>query len=62
MGEATRDNQSSTSETKKDKQKTHGWIRIHTDEDAKTSSIDKPEDGEAQPHDHKARKLEKPIE
>jgi hypothetical protein len=62
MGEATRDRKSSTSEKKKDEQKIQGWIRIHSDESAKTPSIDEPQDNEAQPSDLKARKLEKPIE
>ena len=65
MGEATRDKQSSSTESKNDVQKRQGWIRLHTDEGAKSPSVDKvdePEDSVAQSHDRKVRKLEKPIE
>jgi hypothetical protein len=62
MGEATRDRQGSTSEPKKDKQKTQGWIRMHTDEDTRVSSVDEQKESEPQSHDRKARKLEMPIE
>ena len=62
MGETTRHNQSSTSEPKKDKQKTQGWIRMHTEEDARTPSVDEQQDSATQSDDRKARKLEKPIE
>jgi len=62
MGEATRDNQSSTSEPKKDKQKSQGWIRMHTDEAERTPYVEEHEDNLDQSRDQKPRKLEKPIE
>jgi len=62
MGEATRDNQSSTSEPEKDKRKSQGWIRMHTDEAEKTPSVEGQEDNLDQSRDQKPRKLEKPIE
>jgi hypothetical protein len=62
MGEATRDNQSATSEPKKDMKKTQGWIRMHTEEATRDSTVDEQQDTEAQSQDRKARKLEKPIE
>jgi hypothetical protein len=62
MGEATRDSQDSKSEPKKDMKKTQGWIRMHTEEATRDSTVDEQQDTEAQSHDRKARKLEKPIE
>jgi len=62
MGEATRDKESSRSESKKDKQKTKGWIRMHTDEDSKTPPEDEQENNSVQSPDRKVRKLEEPIE
>jgi hypothetical protein len=59
MEKATRDKQSSTSEPKK-QQKTHGWIRMHSDEKMKPPDVDESLDTEAQSHDRKTRKeLEK---
>ncbi len=61
MGEATRDKQSSTSGSKKDKQQTHGWIRMHSDEALKPAPVDEQLDKEAQPGERKIRKeSEKP--
>ena len=67
MGEHSKNKRASTTEPTKDMQKTQGWIRMHSDEDAKTPQVDKPQDDEPQntasePPDHKVRKLEKPIE
>jgi len=62
MGEATRDKASSGSESKKDKQKTQGWIRMHTDEDAKAPPEDEQQNKSVQSPDRKVRKLEEPIE
>jgi hypothetical protein len=62
MGEATRDNQSSTSEPEKDRRKRQGWIRIHTDEAKRTPSVEEQEDNLDKSRDQKPRKLEKPID
>jgi hypothetical protein len=63
MGEATRDKQNSTSESKKDKEKTHGWIRIHSDNDKRPPPVDEPKEIEAQSPPRKPRReLEKPTE
>jgi hypothetical protein len=63
MGEATRDKQSSTSESKKDKEKTHGWIRMHSDNNKRLPPDEEPQDIEAQSPPRKPRKeLEKPTE
>jgi hypothetical protein len=62
MGEATRDKQSPTSEAEKDKKKSQGWIRMHTDEAERTPSVEEQEDNLDQSPDHKPRKLEKMIE
>lgn len=62
MGEATRDNQGSTSEPGENKRKSQGWIRMHTDEAERTPSVEEQEDNLDQSRDHKPRKLEKPIE
>ena len=65
MGETTSDKQSSTTRSKEDLQKRQGWIRMHSDEAGKASSIDEADDPEksaAQTHDRKVRKLENPIE
>jgi hypothetical protein len=61
MEEATSDRESSESESKKNKQKTQGWIRMHTDEQVKPPSFDEHLDEESQPRDRKDRKeLEQP--
>ena len=63
MGEATRDNQSSTGEPEKDRRKkSQGWIRMHTDEAERTPSVEGQEDNPDQSRDKKPSKLEKPIE
>jgi hypothetical protein len=62
MGEATRDNQSSTNEPNKDRQKRQGWIRMHTDEAERIPSVEEQDDSLDQSRDQKPRKLEKPIE
>jgi hypothetical protein len=56
MEEDTRDKQESTSEPKRDKQKTQGWIRMHSEEKAKPPPVGEPLDEESQSHDHKIRK------
>ena len=55
MDEATRDKRSPTSESKK-LQKTHGWIRMHSDEKMKSPDLDESLDTEAQSQDRKTRK------
>jgi hypothetical protein len=61
MEEATRDKESSTSESEKNKQKVHGWIRIHSDEKTKPSPVDEPLEEESQARDRKIRReLDKP--
>ena len=65
MGETTSDKESSTTGSKEDLQKRQGWIRIHSDESGKASSIDEvdnPEKSAAEAHDRKGRKLESPTE
>jgi len=62
MGEATRDNQSSTREPEKDRRRSQGWIRMHTDEAERTPSVEGQEDNPDQSRDKKPSKLEKPIE
>ena len=66
MEEATRDKQSSTSGSKRNKQQakeTHGWIRMHSDETMKSPPVEEPLDTEAQPSEPKSRKeSEKPKE
>jgi hypothetical protein len=60
MEEATRDKQSSTNESKTNKQKPQGWIRIHSDEKMKPSSTDEQSNMEKESRDRKTRKeLEK---
>ena len=52
MEEATRDKQSSTSESKRSKQqqqKQGGWIRMHSDQTMKSPPVEEPLDTEAQP-------------
>jgi len=62
MEEATRDKQSSTSGSKRNKPKTQGWIRMHSDEAMKSPTVDEPLDEEAQPREAKIRKEpEKPL-
>ncbi len=56
MEEATRDKQSSTGRSKKDKQQTHGWIRMHSDEAMKPPPVEEPLDTEAQPGEREIRK------
>ncbi len=56
MEEATRDKQSSTSEPKRDKQKTSGWIRMHSDAKEKPPPSDEQLDDEFQSRDRKIRK------
>ena len=61
MEEATRDKQSSTSGSKRNKPKTQGWIRMHSDEAMKSPPVEEPLDTEAQPGERKVRKeSEKP--
>jgi len=56
MEEDTSDRELSESESKRNKQKTQGWIRMHTDEHPKLPSVDEPLDVDSQPRDHKNRK------
>jgi len=48
MEEATRDKQSSTSGSKRNKQQKQGWIRIHSDETMKSPPVEEPLNTEAQ--------------
>jgi len=56
MEEATRDKQSSTSGSKRNKPKTQGWIRMHSDETMKSPPVEEPLDTEAQPGEREMRK------
>jgi len=56
MEEATKDKQSSTSGSKKNKPQTQGWIRMHSDEAVKPPPVEEPLDTEAQPPERKIRK------
>ena len=56
MEEATRDKQSSTSGSKRNKPKTQGWIRMHSDVTMKSPPVEEPLDTEAQPGEREMRK------
>ena len=56
MEEATNDKQSSTSGSKRNKQQTRGWIRMHSDETMKSPPVEEPLDTEAQPGEREIRK------
>ena len=58
MEEATRDKQSSTGESKRNKQQQRqgGWIRMHSDQTMKSPPVEEPLDTEAQPGEREIRK------
>ncbi|OLE71296.1 hypothetical protein AUF78_02740 [archaeon 13_1_20CM_2_51_12] len=63
MEEATSDRESSEGESERNKPKTHGWIRMHSDEQPKPkpTQVDERLDMDGQSHGRKPRKApEKP--